>query len=123
MSTSFPRAALVVAALALLVLAGCGPKAKPATGETASPGAVDSLVHVVVDSTPAPTMNKAVRSFEPVVIPGQSSGAGAPGEQAPEATTTPSTESASPTLSTSSESADTSAAGPRRPKVKRRVPK
>jgi len=116
------HAALALAALALLALAGCGRRAKPAGSETATPGAMDSSVHVVVDSTPMPTSQKAVRPFEPVVIPGQQ-GSGPGEEQATDQSSTPSSESSPPTVSSAPAAPDTAAAGPHKPKVKRRTPK
>ncbi len=119
MSTKTVSLLATLAALLALALAGCGRRAEQATSAGPTPGAADSAVHVAVDtvSKPAPP----VRPFEPVVIPGQSSGSEpSPGTEASEQTT-PST-TTSPSVSAAPAASDT-AATPHKPKVKRRTPK
>ncbi len=113
---------LAAFAVASLALAGCGRRAEQATSAGPTPGAADSAVHVAVDTVSKPT--PPVRPFEPVVIPGQSSGsAPSSGSEASES----SAPSAAPAPSVSAapatpESPDTTTA-PHKPKVKRRTPK
>ncbi len=120
MSTkTVPLLAALAAALIALGLAGCGRRAEQATSAGPTPGAADSAVHVAVDTVSKPT--PPVRPFEPVAIPGQSSGSeSSPSSEASEQST-PST-TPSPSVSAAPATPDTTAT-PHKPKVKRRTPK